>query len=102
MPNLYYKAPPQEAFEDMRRECVFQWGTHDNTYGYVDEKLSRIQDILNVGDNFMYMFAMFDMNGQRDVVSRLDEETKKEVRERLRAGGNDEYFLSQIGLDSLK
>lgn len=98
MSNLYYQAPSDTAFEEMKKECIAQWHTHDNLGGYRDEKIARIKDIQNVQDNFMYMLAMFDMHGQSGVISRLSEETKSAVRERMVAGGNNEQYLMMVGL----
>jgi len=48
------------------------WNTYDNQYGYVDEKVSRINSIENIQDNAMVMYRMFDWMNQRkfrDMVS---------------------------------
>lgn len=63
------------------------WASYDDTYGYATEKISRIKDIGNINDNFMYMVAMFDSNNQRKLASMLSDKTKKAVAERLTAGG---------------
>lgn len=96
--KLYYQAPADEAFEEMKRECIAEWKTHDNTYGYVDEKVGRIKDIKNVQDNFMYMLAMFDQFGQRKIISNLTLSTQEAVRERMISGGNSPGDLIKIGL----
>lgn len=94
--RLYYTAPSDEIFEDMRSACIEQWQTHDNQYGYVDEKVDRIKDIRNVSDNFMYMFTMFDMIGQRAVSSRLNEKTRQALIERMKDGGNSSDLIEEI------
>ena len=94
--NLYYTAPSDSSFDEMKKECTAQWNTHDNTHGYVDEKVDRIKDIKNIEDNFMYMFAMFDINGQRAIASRLTSETKKDVHDRLVSGGNPDWVITEI------
>ncbi len=96
--NFYYTAPSDIAFEEMKKECIAQWNTHDNTYGYVDEKVDRIKDIKNIEDNFMYMIAMFDMDGQARVITRLSVETKDAIRDRMIAGGNEDWIIKSIGL----
>src|SRR3990167_1302039 len=99
MTKLYYTAPPDEAFEEMKKACLDVWGQYKNSPGgYMEEKTSRIKDIWNVQDNFMYMLAMFDQNNQRMVISKLSGETKNEVRARMIDGGNDYYYLFEIGL----
>lgn len=98
MSKLYYTAPSDEAFEDMRKACIEVWGQYDNEFGYVDDKTGRIKEIANVQDNFMYMIAMFDHINQRKVVAKLSEATKQAVRERMIDGGNDAEYLALIGL----
>lgn len=85
--KLYYTAPPDEAFNDMKRVAIAVWNTYDNEYGYADEKIERIKDIANVKDNFMYIFAMFDIDNQRFVASRLKKETREAVKARMIDGG---------------
>ena len=96
--KLYYTAPSDRCFEEMKRVCIEVWGQYDNEFGYVDEKVGRIKEIGNVGDNFMFMLAMFDQFNQRKVVDKLSEETKKEVRDRMVDGGNEEEEIMLVGL----
>lgn len=60
---------------------------------YAEEKVGRIKDITNVGDNFMYMFAMFDMGNQKKLAFTLKDRTIDAINERLIAGGSPEYLL---------
>ncbi len=94
--KLYYTPPSDECFEDMKKACIEIWNHMSNDGGYRDEKIGRIKDIKNVGDNFMYMLAMFDINNQRHVTRWLNRETKDAVRERMLAGGNDPHYINNI------
>ena len=96
MKSLYYTAPSDEIFEEMKKAATVVWNRMDNTYGYVDEKLARIKDIKNVEDNFMYIFAMFDMGRQRECSFLLNDSAKDALRDRLRDGGNPEYLIEQM------
>ena len=99
MTNLYYTAPDDPIFKEMKAVCIKVWGRYkDSPGGYMDEKINRIKDIQNISDNFMFMFAMFDMENQAEVVSKLTQETKQALLERMIAGGNDNSYLNQIGL----
>lgn len=98
MTKLYYIAPSDTSFDEMKKACTEVWNEKDNTYGYVDEKIGQIKDIKNVQDNFMYMFSMFDAGNMRKVADKLSVETKKEVRERMVDGGNDDYYITSLGL----
>lgn len=71
----YYIAPSDEIFEDVKQAAIELWQTYDNTFGYVTEKLSRIQHIQNVRDNTAYIVSMFDWNNKnklRMMVKRED------------------------------
>ena len=81
--ELYYTAPSDNSFKDMKKCCIKIWETYDNTYGYVDEKVGKIKDMKNVGDNFMYMFAMFDIVNQTKIMTMIKEITMKDLQERL-------------------
>lgn len=76
MEKLYYTAPSDEMFQEIKDASIKVWQTMDNTYGYVDEKVDSIKNLQNVRDNYMYMVAMFDINNQMKLFSLLSEETK--------------------------
>ena len=96
MTNLYYTPPTDEAFNDMKQAAMSVWSEVSTHPDYFEEKTSRIKDIGNVGDNFMYIFAMFDDYNQRLCANRLQPETKEAVRERMIAGGNDPWLIRKI------
>lgn len=98
MAQLYYTAPTEDAFNEMKAAAIKVWGKYDDTYGYATEKISRIKGIQNVQDNFMYILAMFDHLNQRDAIALLSEPTKDAVRERMIDGGNDPRDLTARGL----
>ena len=82
MSNLYYIAPDQDIFEEVKSKCMEIWDTYDDEYGYASQKKNQI-DVENVSDNFMYMIAMFDSQNQRKLSSMLSEESKKQIRDRM-------------------
>jgi hypothetical protein len=89
--ELYYTPPPIAAFMEMKAKAMELWkevDTDNDKFGYASEKIGRIEPIGNVGDNFMYMVAMFDMDNQVLLANKLSQETRKEVRDRMVAGGN--------------
>jgi len=66
------ETPSNEIFQEMKQVATDIWNTYDNQYGYVDEKVSRINSIENIQDNAMVMYRMFDWMNQRkfrDMVS---------------------------------
>jgi len=81
--ELYYIAPEQHLFDEMKKLSIAVWNTYDNQFWYVDEKVNLIKDIQNIRDNFMYMFAMFDCRNQRKIIQMASPELIKAIKERL-------------------
>lgn len=81
--ELYYVAPPQAAFDELKAACIAIWKTYDDTYGYASEKVDRIKDIQNVSDNFMYMMAMFDEDNRARVLLLVSPATQEEFYKRM-------------------
>lgn len=97
MTKLYYTAPSDEMFEEVKREAMELWkivDTDNDKYGYATEKINRIKDIANVQDNFMYMIAMFDIDNQSQLASKLSYDTRQAIRDRMVDGGSPlEYIV---------
>lgn len=95
--RLYYQPPADENFEELKIACIELWKMVDSDndrYGYASGKINRIKDLQNIGDNFMYMVAMFDANNQQTLAGALSEETRRCIRERMIDGGNPEYLIA--------
>jgi hypothetical protein len=58
------ETPTEEVFNEMKTIASKIWNTYDNTYGYVNEKLDRINSINNIQDNAMVFYRMFDHQNQ--------------------------------------
>lgn len=56
--------PSQEIFDEMKYIATNIWEGYDNSHGYVDEKLSRINSFGNIQDNSMIFYRMFDTHNQ--------------------------------------
>lgn len=92
--KLYYTPPPQECFNEVKYQAMNLWSTMGDEPSYAEEKIGRIKDIENISDNFMYMVAMFDMGNQGILASKLSEQTRDEIRNRMIAGGSPlEYIV---------
>jgi hypothetical protein len=87
MTNLYYTPPTKKQFNELKEKAIEIWRGYDDTHGYASEKINKIKDLENVGDNFMFMVAMFDFPNQQKLAAKLSEGTKKAVAKRLKAGG---------------
>lgn len=71
--DLY--TPPSDAiFNTIKEASIALWKTYDDTYGYATEKVDRIKDIKNVGDNASYMVAMFDHHNQAKLINSITDE----------------------------
>ena len=87
--ELYYTAPADEIFEEVRQASIAIWKTYDNEHGYVDSKVDQIRDIENIKDNMMFMVAMFDIYNQEKLLSSVSEKARLAIEDRL----PENYFL---------
>ena len=85
--RLYYIAPDQECFDDLKSKAIKIWKTYDDTYSYATKKISQIEKIKNIEDNFMYMVAMFDYSNQVRLSLILSDDTRRAVSDRFIDGG---------------
>lgn len=92
MTDLYYTAPTDEIFEEVRQKAIKIWKTYDDTYGYATEKIDQIKDIGNVGDNLMYIVSMFDDNNQKILAGQISPEAKKAIADRIIDGGTPDFY----------
>ena len=92
MTKLYYTPPTDEQFNELREKAIEVWSTMGDEPSYSQDKIGRIKDIKNVGDNFMYMVAMFDQNNQQKLSDKLENETRGAVAERIKDGGSPDYY----------
>lgn len=81
--DLYYTAPAQEIFDDIKENAIKIWQTYDDTYGYASEKINSIKDIANVKDNWMYIVSMFDYNNREKLLNLVEPETARLIREAM-------------------
>lgn len=81
--KLYYVPPKNETFMELKLAAKKIWETYDDTYNYATKKINTISGLENIGDNFMYMVAMFDSENMRKLSKIISEDCAKEVRDRL-------------------
>lgn len=91
--ELYYTPPTDEQFNELKEKAIELWSTMGDEPSYSQEKISRIKDLENVGDNFMYMVAMFDINNQYLLAQELDIQTRDEIKKRMLDGGASRQFM---------
>lgn len=89
MENLYYIAPTDEQFNELKRVAIELWSTMSDEPSYAEGKVKRIKDLENITDNFMYMVAMFDVDNQHKLAQAVSDATRQAVKERLIDGGSD-------------
>lgn len=92
MNKLYYTAPDQKMFDEVKEKAIEIWSSYDDEYGYATEKIRSIKDVQNIGDNFMYMVAMFDNQNQVKLRHLISNETRQAIYDRIKDGGMPEQF----------
>jgi len=56
--------PSDDIFLEMKSAATQIWETYDNQFGYVDEKMSIVNNLQNIQDNAMVFYRMFDVSNQ--------------------------------------
>jgi|688.fasta_scaffold1110232_2 hypothetical protein len=77
------ETPTQEIFNEMKKISTEIWNTYDNEFGYVDEKLKRINSFGNIEDNAMVMYRMFDWENQSIFRKKSSEEVISYINNNL-------------------
>lgn len=77
------ETPTQEIFDEMKQISTEIWNTYDNQFGYVDEKLNRINSFGNIEDNAMVMYRMFDWENQSLFRKKSSEEVIRYINNNL-------------------
>lgn len=85
--NLYYTAPSTEVFEEVKEACNTIM-SRKKKKGYNTGSKNRIKLIGNIRDNLMFIVAMLDNDGLKQLAPMLSGETRKEIYDRLIAGDN--------------
>ena len=96
MSKLYYTAPSDEIFEEVKKASMDLWTERypeETSPFYAKEKTDRIKDWQNVGDNVMSLVAMFDSYNMELLAEKLGVEAREAIRERMIDGGNQEYTI---------
>lgn len=88
----YYQAPADKIFNEVKREAIKIWGTYDDTYGYVSEKVEKVNSLKNIEDNLMFIVGMFDLPNQIRLSGNLSNEARKEISDRLISVRYDDYY----------
>lgn len=94
MSKLYYTAPSDEIFNEVKSKAISLWNTRypeETSPHYAKEKTSRIENLKNIEDNMMYIVAMFDSDNQRELSRMISMEASMAIGDRMVDGGGEFY-----------
>lgn len=77
--ELFYTAPKDKYFKEVKDASIAIWKTYDDTFGYATEKTDFISKLENVNENFMVIFQMFDPENQSTLKYLVSEDCWKEI-----------------------
>lgn len=72
-----------EHFLEMREIATKIWQEYSDEFGYVTEKLARINSFGNVQDNAMVFYRMFDWENQQKFKSMASDEVLQIIKENI-------------------
>jgi hypothetical protein len=81
--ELYYTPPSDDIFDDLKSKAIALLQTYDDSYDYANEKISKIENLENVSDNFMYILGMFDHKTQYRLIMEINKSTYEAITKRL-------------------
>lgn len=70
-----------EHFLEMREIATKIWQEYSDEFGYVTEKLARINSFGNVQDNAMVFYRMFDWENQQKFRTMASDEVRQIIEE---------------------
>ena len=77
---MIHETPSTEIFNEMIETAKMVWiSNYSNEYGYVTEKLKKLESIVNFKDNAMVGFRMFDSINQFKMLAKLSPEARKYI-----------------------
>jgi hypothetical protein len=77
------ETPSQEIFNEMKSIATDIWRGYDDEFGYVTEKLNRINSFDNVEDNAMVFYTMFDSQNQVIFIFKASSEVRNYIKNNL-------------------
>jgi hypothetical protein len=77
------ETPSKEIFDEMKSIATDIWNTYDNKFGYVTEKLERINNFDNIQDNAMVFYRMFDTQNQTTFFFQSSSEVRDYIKNNL-------------------
>lgn len=92
------RQPTNEVFEDIKQAAIAVWQTYDNSYGYVDEKLERIEQINNYGDSWITFLGMFDLPNQERCVNNIKRKDTGEFLNEMR----EHYHYPKVDINNIR
>lgn len=87
---LYYTPPSEKVFENIKVASLVLWSSYFRVEepSYATEKMLKIAGLANVGDNYMYMVAMFDTSNQMKLFELLSNDALEVVYRALLSVNN--------------
>lgn len=93
MEKLYYIPPEDEIFKNLKYWCIAVWNSIDGDKYEINESVKRLNNMGNIGDNFMTMLAMFDNVNIVLVSQYLNQDTRKAIYDRLISVNDNDYTM---------
>lgn len=75
------KTTSDAVFNEIKQRAIDIWNTYDDTYGYATEKITYVQSIGNIKDNYLTIVGMFDNSNRILLYNRLSDEARNLIKE---------------------
>ena len=105
MAKLYYTAPSEEIFNEVKKASIELWierYPEETSPFYAKEKVAQIEPLQNIKDNMMSIVARFDPQNMAYLAGKLSEEASIAIGNRMVDGGAEIYqtpFLVDLAIE---
>ena len=88
--KLYYTPPKDKSFDELRHICTRYWKCFDDSHGYATNKIHHINNLKNIGGNFIEMVKMIHPVARIVIAEQLSIDCRNDISIRLESGGESE------------
>jgi len=76
----HFETPSKLVFNDIKTKCIIYWKNHfSDEFGYVTQKLNKIEQIKNKEADVMFILNMFHLIIRNHIISTLLPESKNYI-----------------------
>jgi len=86
MKKLYYIAPKDNTFDEVRNAAIRIWMSYPDH----EQHIEHLKEMQNIADNMMYILAEFDEYNQKVLFDNVSKNTQLAISDRVKSANPSE------------